>query len=260
MPLRMRKTPDSTLTKRGRSAGSSAAQRAARQAEAEALAANIRQRAGELVAVDQQVAGTVTAAVAGIRDTFPQCPTIRAVDNHTFKQDPAPRDPNADEPWQKRPPPKTLDEARDALRQLQPGRNPPVREVQTPEQLKEFWDWLTRGAKDLPPRGDTTRKVLDDGTEVDLRPNSSSGGPTIDVQTPGSGKNPKVHLPLPNSEDPPPATSPAPSSSGGHSWLPEIGHDLAEGGKAVFGWVVVGGVLVWTLLSGAGQSTGSATP
>lgn len=76
----------------------SAAQRAARQAQAQALAADIRQRAVQLVAVDQQVAGKVTAAVAGIRDTFPaggpqrkplREPAIEAVDNHTFKQDPA---------------------------------------------------------------------------------------------------------------------------------------------------------------------------
>ncbi len=319
-----------------RSTGGSAAQRAARQAEAEALAANIRQRAGQLVAVDQQVAGKVTAAVSGIRDTFPPITTapgshVHAVDNHTFKQDPAPHDPNADSPWENRPPPKTLDEVRDALRQLQRGRNAHVRELNTPDQIRGFWDWLTQGAKDLPPRGETTRKVLDDGTEIDLRPDSSSGGPTIDVVTPGSGKNPKVHLPLPIIDEPPaftpgldhppmtpavptpghplpaplgptqffdpadvppwlkdpsppgftinpvqqppafdwdrpdavpppPAAHSAPPSSGGQSWLPEIGHDLSEGGKAVFGWVVVGGVLVWTLLSGAGQSGGAALP
>lgn len=101
-----------------RSTGGSAAQRAARQAQAEALAANIRQRAEQFVAIDQQVAGKVTAAVAGIRDTFPQSPTtppaptqpaqpkIRAVDNHTFKQDPAPPPgPSADKPWEKLPSP-----------------------------------------------------------------------------------------------------------------------------------------------------------
>jgi hypothetical protein len=320
-----------------RSTGGSAAQRAARHAEAEALAANIAQRAGQLVAADQQVADKVTAAISGIRDTFPSAPAlapagggVRAVDNHAFKQDPATPDPNADSPWKDRPPPKTLDEVRDALRQLRRGRNAPVREMDTPEEIKDFWDWLTRDAKDLPPRGDTTRKILDDGTEVDLRPNSSSGGTTIDVVTPGSGRNPKVHLPLPFVDDPPdftpgfdhppmlpatpapghpppgplgptqffdpadvprwlndpsppgftispvqqppafgwdrpdtappPAVHPAPSLSGGQSWLPDLGHDLSEGGKAVFGWVVVGGVLVWTLLSGAGQSGGAALP
>jgi hypothetical protein len=313
-----------------RSTGGSAAQRAARQAQAEALATNIRQRAAELVAIDQQVAGKVTAAVAGIGDAFPRSPTppprkpsIQAVNNHTFKEEPAPPGPNADSPWENRPPPTTLDEVRDALRQLRRGKNEPQRELNTPDELRDFWDWLTKTAKDLPPRGDTARRVLDDGTEINLRPDSSSGGPTIEVVTPGSGKNPKVHLPLPFFNDPPqlpplldhppstptppdpghplpaplpppqvadpadlprwlkdpsppgftispvqqppafdwdrpdiappPAGHPAPSSPGRQPWLPEIAHDLSDGGKAVFGWVVVGGVLVWTLLSGAGQ-------
>ncbi|BBX65259.1 hypothetical protein MSAS_44330 [Mycobacterium saskatchewanense] len=79
-----------------RSSGGSAAQRAARRAQAEALSADIRQRAVQLVSLDQQVAGKVAAAVAGIRDTFPQSPPpprppIHGVDNHTFKEDPAPR-------------------------------------------------------------------------------------------------------------------------------------------------------------------------
>lgn len=81
-----------------RSALGSAAQRAARQAQAQALAANIRRRAVQLVALDQEIAGRVTGAVAGIRDTFPQSPPaatprkpeIRGVDNHTYKQEPPP--------------------------------------------------------------------------------------------------------------------------------------------------------------------------
>jgi hypothetical protein len=85
-----------------RSGGGSAAQRAARQAQAQALAGDIRQRAAQLMALDQQVAGRVTAATAGIGDTFPQNPTpdtsptkpkIQAVDHHTFKQDPPPPGP-----------------------------------------------------------------------------------------------------------------------------------------------------------------------
>ncbi len=80
-----------------RCTGGSAAQRATRQAQAQALAADIRRRAAQLVALDQEVAGKVTAAVAGVRGTFPQSraletpprkPEIQSVDNHTFKQDP----------------------------------------------------------------------------------------------------------------------------------------------------------------------------
>jgi hypothetical protein len=83
------------------SSGGSPAQRAARQAQAQAFAGDIRQRAAQLVALDQQVAGRINAAVAGIRDSFPQDPTsdtprkpeIHAVDNHTFKQSPPPPPP-----------------------------------------------------------------------------------------------------------------------------------------------------------------------
>jgi hypothetical protein len=74
-----------------RSSGGSLAQRAARRAQAQTLAGDIRQRAAQLVGLDQQVAGKITAAVAGIRDTFPRN-RVHAVDNHTFKQDP-PREP-----------------------------------------------------------------------------------------------------------------------------------------------------------------------
>lgn len=77
----------------------SIARRAAREAEAQAYARDIRQRAAQVVSLDEQVAGKVTAAMAGIRDIFPQAPTsgapqrkpkIQAVDNHTFKEDPPP--------------------------------------------------------------------------------------------------------------------------------------------------------------------------
>lgn len=195
-----------------RSSGGSAAQRAARQAQAQMLAGDIRQRAAQLVALDQQVAGKVTAAVAGIRETFPQSPSrgtppkpqIQAVDRH-WKQDPVPKPgPNADSPWQDRPPPRTLQDVRDALRQLRPGENKPNRELNTPEEIRKFWEWLSRGAVgDLPPVG-FPRKVLEDGTEISLRPDSKSGGPVVDVIPPGANKGPKIHLPLsPLVDDPP---------------------------------------------------------
>lgn len=115
--------------------------------------------------------------------------------------------------------------------QLPKGRNAPVRQLETPNEIRDFWDWLTKSARDLPPRGDTARRLLEDGTEINLRQNSESGGPTIEVVTPGSGKNPKVHLPLPFVDDPPelppvlnhsPATAPALPAPGirFHSSLP----------------------------------------
>jgi ribonuclease len=94
-----------------RMTGGSATQRVARQAAAQAFAGDIGQRAAQLVALDAQVAGKVTAAVAGVGTTFPQIRApvappiggVRAVDNRTFKQDPPsplpvdPKDMTADE-------------------------------------------------------------------------------------------------------------------------------------------------------------------
>lgn len=53
-----------------RMTGGSAAQRATRQAQAQGFASDIRQRAAQLVGLDQQVAGKVTAAVAGRATPF----------------------------------------------------------------------------------------------------------------------------------------------------------------------------------------------
>ncbi|MDD4867837.1 MAG: hypothetical protein PHQ28_12185 [Mycobacterium sp.] len=57
--------------------------------------------------------------------------------------------------------------------------------METPNRITDFWDWLTKSANDFPPRGDTRRTLVDDGTEVNLRPDSESGGPTIEVVAPG---------------------------------------------------------------------------
>ncbi|ORB88253.1 hypothetical protein LAUMK42_03063 [Mycobacterium persicum] len=54
-----------------RSAGGSSAVRAARQAQAQAFAADIRQRAMQLVGLDQQIAARVTTAMAGVGSIFP---------------------------------------------------------------------------------------------------------------------------------------------------------------------------------------------
>jgi hypothetical protein len=81
-----------------RASGGSPVQRAARQAQAQTFAGDIRQRAAQLVGLDQQVAAKVTSAMAGIRTTFPPNPApdtppkdnrVHAVDHH-WKQDPTP--------------------------------------------------------------------------------------------------------------------------------------------------------------------------
>src|SRR6201996_8314632 len=75
-----------------RMSGGSAAARAARQAAAQTFAGDIGERAAQLLSVDARVASRVTAAVAGVGNTFPQTPPtngqVRPVDSRTFKQDP----------------------------------------------------------------------------------------------------------------------------------------------------------------------------
>lgn len=65
-----------------RSTGGTAAVRAARQAQAEAFGADIRGRAVQLVRVDQQVAGGITAALAGVGNvSFGEVSSAAAADN-----------------------------------------------------------------------------------------------------------------------------------------------------------------------------------
>jgi hypothetical protein len=78
--------------------GGSAAARAARQAQAEALAAEIRCRAGQLVAVDQQIASRINSALIDVGNVnIPEGPTpgIQLVDNHWKQDSPPPYRPPA---------------------------------------------------------------------------------------------------------------------------------------------------------------------
>lgn len=189
-----------------RMSGASAALRAARQAEAETLAGDIRQCAANLIGVDEQVAAKITAAVDGIRQSFPPSPAldaprkdnhVQAVDRH-WKEDPSPPPgPDADAPWRQLPPPKTWEDVRKVLLQMDQRKSRPNRQLNTPEDIRDFCDWLLRGAvRDMPHSGDFPRKQLEDGTEIQLRPGSKSQGPVVDV-TPPAGPLRKVHLPLP---------------------------------------------------------------
>jgi hypothetical protein len=75
-----------------------------------------------------------------------------------------------------------------------PGRNPPIRQVETEQQLRDLWDALTaegRVVEDVRYPGQVVE--LPDGTQVRLRDNSKSGGPTIDIKYPDGGKD-KVHI------------------------------------------------------------------
>ncbi|WP_072804128.1 hypothetical protein [Rhodococcoides yunnanense] len=74
-----------------------------------------------------------------------------------------------------------------------PGRNPPIRQVENEQQLRDLWDTLTaegRVVEDARYPGQVVE--LPDGTQVRLRESSRSGGPTMDINYP-SGDKEKVH-------------------------------------------------------------------
>ncbi|MDG3009015.1 hypothetical protein G4X40_02495 [Rhodococcus sp. D2-41] len=80
--------------------------------------------------------------------------------------------------------------------QLPDGRSPRVREAPSEEEMRGLFDRWTTGAQKLPARGDKVPEVnrLDDGTVVQWRTSSRSGGQTIDIYPEGA-KPLKVHLP-----------------------------------------------------------------
>jgi hypothetical protein len=99
-------SPQENLSVTDRQTSSSAAIQAARQAQAEALAAQIRHRAGLLVASNQEIATKITAAAGNIGEfcfdepsgaaTTPSAQKnngIQPVDNKAWKKDPPPPPP-----------------------------------------------------------------------------------------------------------------------------------------------------------------------
>lgn len=185
-----------------RSSGGSAAQRATRQAQAQAFAGDIRQRAVQLIGLDQQVAAKVTAAVAGIRHAVPPMPVpaapaqgnrIQAVDNRTWKQDPTPAPP---------PEPATgpsADDIRKVLDKLPEGGNPRVREVRSPEDLENLWKWAQQNGVEIPNGyGDPSKGIryqLPDGTIIGQRWSAeSTSKPVLDFDIPSNGGYTKVHI------------------------------------------------------------------
>lgn len=204
----------------------------------------------------------------------PQQPTVRPVDNHVVKQEPPPADPDADEPWKNKPSPRTYKEVQDALRQLERGDNKPHRQLDTPEEIQKFWDWLKgKSAGSAPSSAPFPRERLDDGTIGVRSPDGKEtkvhlpkGSPLISGLPPWL-QNPAVHgtptpsqpptlmpgVPLPTS---PATTTPAPSP--GPGLLPQIGHDLADTGEKVVVGTLIGVAIIGGLL-GIGPSPQGAS-
>lgn len=83
----------------------------------------------------------------------------------------------------------------DESKTLERGGNPRVRLVDNEGQLREIFDRWKDGARQLPSRGSKVPEVyeLEDGTIIQWRTTSRSGGQTIDLVSP-SGNDMKIHV------------------------------------------------------------------
>lgn len=230
---------DYTVTSRG---PTSVGQMAARQVQAQALAADIRLSVAELIAADQQVAAKISTATAAISSTqFHESElaeadrsAIQAFDNRTIAEAPPLPEPPAPPPGPL-PPVNGEEDVRRSLDPLQNGgkrgangvgTRPGVKEVWDTSSVKQLWDYLTRNGSDAEPRSGYKgiTKALPDGTEIGLRQSGKGWDDTIDVWYP-DGTNDKVHTPyapyFPTIGDPPhfpPMADPAPIPN------PQTGH------------------------------------
>lgn len=135
---------------------------------------------------------TTRAADLGADAPTPAPPTVQALDTPTNTEDP-------EEPPPPEPSGPTRADIRRVLDKLPIGnRNPKVREVRSPEDLQNLWEWATQDGTEIPNGyGDPSKGTmyrLPDGTIVGQRSVASSNGePTLDFNVPGSGFT-KVHV------------------------------------------------------------------
>ena len=171
-----------TDTQRSRNA----AELAARQAQAQALAADIRSRAAQLLAADSEVGEKLTATAGDIGSlNFNEKPVahdgkIQLVD---WKQAPAPT-PN---------PGHTGQDVRYAIKNLPRGSGPFIGEIRSEQDLRNLWDWASEGS--TPSTGSNypgTERLLPDGTRIGMR-KSDDHGPTMEIRTPDKSYT-KIHV------------------------------------------------------------------
>ena len=167
--------------------------------------------AGALVADTASQLTTLAQEVSALTSELPTTPeaaedSIQLVD-HTVPQAPPP-DPDQ---------PPTGTEIAEVLHQLPIGNRPHIREVRTPEDLRNLWEWAIQGGTEIPDGygqpGKGTRFQLPDGTTIGQRPVAGSNNlPALDFTIPGQDYT-KVHInPRGGVPDiPTPATQPDPT-------------------------------------------------
>lgn len=166
--------------------------------------------AGALVVGLASQLATLAQEVLALTSELPTTPEaddgIQLID-HTVPQAPPP-DPDK---------PPTGTEIAEVLHQLPIGNRPHIREVRTPEDLQNLWEWAIQGGTQIPDGygqpSKGTRYQLPDGTTIGQRPVAGSNNlPALDFTIPGQDYT-KVHInPRGGVPDmPTPATPPDPT-------------------------------------------------
>jgi hypothetical protein len=180
------------------STGGIGADAAALHALAEELADDIHERARELVGLDQQVAGKISAALAGIDSVGVDEGSAAAGSDQpaTERQGVQLVD------WKQSPDPvpglgPTAQDIQEAVKNLPRGTRPSFLEVRTEEDLRKFWEWISTGASEYsspkPYRdGNGIERRLSDGTIVRIG-QSNEWGSTMDISLPND-KHLKLHV------------------------------------------------------------------
>ncbi|MBV8182836.1 MAG: hypothetical protein JO045_29395 [Mycobacterium sp.] len=252
-------SPREDLSVSDRLTGGTAATRAARQAQAQALAAQIRHRVAMLVASNEEIAAKITAAAGNIGEFSFDEPTgvattrstdkhngIRLVDNKTWKQDPPP-------------PPQEPGLPPEGVRPPVPGKltpGPPSRPSEQRRGRQHLWDenggeWRYHPDDrwhnphwDYNPHN-TPNSRWDEIPIGGMPPLKGTPNPAIPSMPNAPPQFPPMDVP-----DPPPEPTPiyTPPPGGPIISLPPISHDDAAKAGAATGITGIAGILAWLAL------------
>jgi hypothetical protein len=168
-------------------------------------AAAIAARAGELSALDKEVAGKIATAIVrvdnvqfGDNPVVPHNkePVIQAVDYAPMPEAPVPDPGVPDNPVGKGGP--TGADIGSVINKLPVGDKPWIREVRTPQDLQNLWNWMKQNGTEIPDSyggsGKGVEFTLPDGTRIGQRfAGESTGQPALDTNVPGKGYV-KIHI------------------------------------------------------------------
>jgi hypothetical protein len=170
---------------------------ASRHIAAAEHAEDIRWHAQQLVQTDNRIGDQLNdkaEELTGVRfegDGDVGGNPVQLVDNK-FKQSPPPADDSGTggDP---------ASEIRRVLDKLPQGNKPWIREVRSPQDLENLWNWMRQNGTEVPNAyGDPskgTAVILPDGTRVGQRSAAgSTGQPALDVKIPGERGELKVHI------------------------------------------------------------------